>query len=335
MAVNRMGMLLWRSERIDAEGIARFAREAEGAGFDELWIPETWVREAGIQLALAAQATERIRLGSGIFNIYGRSPGLLAQTAAEIDVLSGGRFDLGLGVSGPAVIENWHAQPFDRPLRRSREVVAALRMALAGERVNLAGETVRMEGFRLRRKPVQERLPIYLAANGPDNTRLTGEIADGWIPHFVPFSRTEESIAPLAEGAARAGRALAEVDVAPFVFTAPDDNVGRARERVKPSIAFYIGAMGDYYHAQLTRYGYGEAADAIRAGWKRGGRAAAAREVPDDLVDDLALCGPLPRIAEGLDRLRGAGVTHPILRILEDVEEGETAGLLEGLGKLR
>ena len=328
------GVVLWRGERLDAEEITRFARRVEDAGLASLWVPETWVRDAGIQLALAAQATRTLRLGAGILNIYGRSPGFLAQTAAELDVLSGGRFILGIGVSGRAVIEGWHAQPFRRPLQRTRETLAALRQAFAGERVEAEGEFLRMRGFRLRRGPVQERVPIYLAANGPRNTRLAGELADGWIPFLIPFSRFREAMAPLAEGARAAGRAPGAVDAAPFIYFSPGEDLARARERVMPELGFYVGAMGVYYHAQLARWGYAGEADRIRAAWGEGGRAAAARAVPDALVDDLALCGPPSRLAEGLARLREAGITHPILRLPETMEEEEAAAALDLIGKL-
>lgn len=330
-----LGVLLWRSEKVDAGAIARFAQRAEAAGLDALWVPETWVRDAAIQLALAAEATGRIRLGSGIFNIYSRSPGLLAQTGAELDVLSGGRFDLGLGVSGPAVIEDWHSQPFERPLTRTRETFAVLRMAFAGTRVNLEGKSIRMKNFKLRRKPLQERLPLYLAANGPENTRLAGEIADGWLPHFIPLSRMRDSLVPLAEGAARAGRDLAEIDVAPYIFCGVDPDLARARDQVRPGLAFYIGAMGDYYHAQLTRWGFGAEADTIRDAWKEGGSSAASRAVPDHLVDELALCGPPERIAERLGLWRAAGVTQPILRIMDSVEEADAHAILDEFGKMK
>lgn len=300
---------------------------------DTLWVPETWVRDAGIQLAVAAMSTEKIRLASGIFNIFGRSPGQLAQTASELDVLSGGRFTLGIGVSGRAVVENWHSSLFDHPLRRTRETLAVLRSAFSGARVNFEGELIRMKGFRLRRRPVQERLPIYIAANGPMNSRLSGEVADGWIPFFIPFSRFREAMAPLAEGAAKAGRPVSEVEVAPFVMISPDDSLTRARARVKPVVAFYVGAMGDYYHAQLSRWGYGPEAQRIRDAWEQAGRSAAIQQVSDELVDDLALCGPVSRCLEGLSRLREAGVTHPILRFPDEMEEEAVGRALDALGR--
>lgn len=329
-----MGLVLWRHEQAESESIVRFAQRAEDAGLAALWIPETWVRDASVQLAVAALSTQKIRLASGIFNIFSRSPGQLAQTASELDMISGGRFTLGVGVSGRAVIENWHARPFDRPLLRTRETIAVLRSAFSGGRVDFAGETIRMKGFRLRRRPLQETLPIFLAANGPANTRLCGEVADGWIPFFLPFSRFKESLAILAEGASGAGRSLSEIEVAPFIMVSPNDDLGRARAAVKSVVAFYIGAMGDYYHAQISRWGYAEEADRIRAAWRKGGRAAAVRTVSDHLVDDLALCGPISRCMEGLSRLREEGVTHPILRFPDEMEEEEVSRALEALGRL-
>ncbi len=327
-------MVLWRHDRIGAGGLARFARAAESAGLGALWIPETWVRDASVQLTLAAEATERIRLAAGIFNIYSRSPGQLAQVASELDVLSGGRFTLGIGVSGRAVIENWHSREFGRPLQMTREVIAVLRMSLAGERVNFEGEVISMSGFRLRRPPVQKRVPIFLAANGPANTRLAGELADGWLPFFVPQSRFAEALAGLEEGARSAGRPASGVEAAPFVLFSPDEDTDRARNRVKPIVAYYVGAMGNYYHAQLSRWGWGADADRIREAWARGGSAAATREVGDPLVDDLALCGPPARCAKALERFFEAGATHPVLRLPDEMSEEEAIGALEILGEI-
>ncbi|MFP6870787.1 MAG: LLM class flavin-dependent oxidoreductase [Nitrospinota bacterium] len=329
--MSRTSIVLWRHDQIKTDELVRFARGAEDAGMDTLWIPETWVRDASVQLAISAYSTERIRIASGIFNIYSRSPGQLAQTASELDVLSGGRFTLGIGVSGRAVIENWHSQSFDRPLVRTREVISVLRQAFEGARVNFAGQMVKMEGFRLRQRPVQKKMPVYLAANGPANTRLAGEVADGWIPFLIPFSRFEEANAILEEGARRGQRPAPEIDTAPFVLYSPNEDTGRARDLLRPIIGFYVGAMGDYYHGQLTRWGYGDEADRIRGAWKDGGREAVARAVPDNLVDDLALCGPVDRCREGLERLRQAGVTHPILRLPDEMDEAE---VLQGIATI-
>ena len=328
------GVVLWHQESIDARDVPRFARWCEDSGIDSLWFPETWVRDAGVLIAMAAQAAGEIKLGSAVFNVYGRSPGLMAQTAAELDVLSGGRFRLGLGSSGRAVIENWHGVPFGSPLRRSREMVAALRGAFRGERVELDGEVYRMSGFKLRRGPIQERLPIYLGANGPNYTRLTGEVADGWIPFCVPFSRTRDALEFLEEGAAAAGRRASEIDVAPFVYAAPFDDLARARALVKPELGFYIGAMGDYYHAQLSRWGYGEDADRIRAAWRKGGRKAAGEAIPDALADELSICGPKSRCAEMLAALRETGVTRPLFRVPDEVEEEDVRRAIRILGAL-
>ncbi len=332
--MGRKGVVLWHQESMDAREVPEFARWCEDAGIDSLWFPETWVRDAGILIAMAAQSTQRLTLGSAVFNVYGRSPGLMAQTAAELDVLSGGRFRLGLGSSGRAVIENWHGVPFGSPLGRTREMVAALRQAFRGDRVALDGEVYRMRGFKLRRKPLQESLPIYLGANGPNYTRLTGEVADGWIPFCVPFSRTREAMRFLEEGAEAAGRKASEIDVAPFVYAAPFEDLARARSLVKPELGFYIGAMGDYYHAQLTRWGYGKEADDIRAAWRRGGRRAAGEALTDELVDELAVCGPPSRCREMLAALREAGITQPLFRVPDEVERDDVRRAVDILGAL-
>lgn len=329
--MSRTSIVLWRHDQINPCELVRFARAVEEVGLDTLWIPETWVRDASVQLAISAYSTERLRIASGIFNIYSRSPGQLAQTASELDLLSGGRFTLGLGVSGRAVIENWHAQVFSRPLVRTREVISVLRQAFEGVRVNFDGQMVKMKGFRLRQSPVQRKIPVYLAANGPANTRLAGEVADGWVPYLIPFSKFKEAKASLEEGAQRGQRPTSDIDTAPFVLYSPNEDIGRARDLLKPTIGFYVGVMGDYYHGQLTRWGYGGEADKIRDAWKDGSRLAAARAVPDHLVDDLALCGSVERCREGLARLREAGVAHPILRFPDEMDEGE---VLQGIASI-
>src|ERR687884_1812806 len=196
-------------------------KEAESAGYDSVWAAEAYGSDTATVLGWLAAQTERIRLGSAIFQMPARSPAMTAMTAAPLDHLSNGRMILGIGTSGPQVAEGWHGQPFARQLRRTREYVEILRMALARERVVYDGEVYELpipggpgKALKLMIGPVQERIPIYIAAIGPNNTRLTGEIADGWIPTFFSPEHVGESRQLLEEGAERAGRSLDGFEIA-------------------------------------------------------------------------------------------------------------------------
>src|ERR687886_2176176 len=215
---------------LSAEEQLALVREAEAAGYDSVWAAEAYGSDAATILGWLAGQTERIRLGAAVFQMPGRSPAMTAMTAATLDQLSGGRMILGLGSSGPQVAEGWHGQPFARQLTRTREYVAVVRMALARERVRFDGETLQLplpdgpgKALKLTIAPVQERIPIYLAAIGPRNTQLAGEIADGWIPIFFSPENVGDLRPLLEEGAARAGRSLDDgFDIAPTVNVSID-----------------------------------------------------------------------------------------------------------------
>src|SRR4030081_3492457 len=207
-----------------SEAQLTIVQEAERLGYDSVWAAEAYGSDTATVLGWLAGQTSKIRLGSGIFQMPARSPAMTAMTAATIDELSGGRMVLGIGSSGPQVAEGWHGQRFARQLQRTRDYVAVVRMALARERVQYAGETIELplpdgpgKALKLTIAPVQERIPIYLAAIGPKNTALAGEIADGWIPTLLSPEHLPELRSSLEEGAARAGRSLDGFDVAPTV----------------------------------------------------------------------------------------------------------------------
>jgi F420-dependent oxidoreductase-like protein len=246
-------------------------QEAERLGYDSVWAAEAYGSDTATVLAWLAAGTTKIKLGSAIFQMPARSPAMTAMTAATIDMLSDGRMLLGLGTSGPQVAEGWHGQRFGRQLKRTREYVAVLRMALARERVEYHGETIDLplpdgpgKPLKLMISPVQERIPIYLAAIGPKNTALAGEIADGWLPIFFSPEHVSEVRAPLEEGAARSGRSLESFDMAPTVNTYVSDDVAAARDRMRPFLALYIGGMGsreqNFYNQLVQRYGFEDTA---------------------------------------------------------------------------
>ena len=222
-------------------------REAEALGFDSVWTAEAYGSDAATVLAWLAAGTERIKLGSAIFQMPGRSPAMTAMTATTLDNISNGRMVLGIGSSGPQVAEGWHGQPFARQLQRTREYVAIVRKALARERLEFDGEIYTLplpdgpgKALKLMIAPVQERIPIYIAAIGPKNTQLTGEIADGWLPAFFSPEHVGEFRSLLEEGAAHAGGGKAiddSFDIAPNVNVSIDDDIERARDAMRPLLA--------------------------------------------------------------------------------------------------
>ena len=284
-------------------------------------------------LAWLAAQTERIKIGSAIFQMPGRSPAMTAMTAATLDNLSNGRMLLGIGTSGPQVAEGWHGERFAKQIQRTREYVEILRKALARERLEYEGETYSLplpdgpgKALKLMIAPVQERIPIYIAAIGPNNTRLTGEIADGWMPFFFSPEYVNEARELLEEGAARAGRVLdGSFDVAPNVSVCVDDDVDRARDAMRPLLALYVGGMGsrerNFYNALVRRYGFEEAADEVQDLYLEGKRNEAAAALPVELIDQISLCGPKERILERLSVYRDAGVgTMVVTPVAPDAE---------------
>jgi F420-dependent oxidoreductase-like protein len=294
-------------------------QEAEAAGFDSVWAAEAYGSDAATVLAWLAGQTERIRLGSAIFQMPARSPAMTAMTAATLDRLSNGRMLLGIGPSGPQVAEGWHGQRFARQLGRTREYVEILRKALARERLVYEGETYTLplpdgpgKALKLMIDTVQERIPIYVAAIGPKNTQLVGEIADGWLPMFFSPENVGESRKLLEEGAARAGRSLDDFDVAPTVQVAVDDDIERARDVMRPFVALYVGGMGsrerNFYNALVRRYGFEEAANEIQDLYLDGKKDEAAAAIPSELIDTVTLAGPRDHIRERLTVYGDAGV---------------------------
>jgi F420-dependent oxidoreductase-like protein len=295
------------------------AQAAERLGFDSVWTAEAYGSDAATVLAWIAGATSRVRLGAAVFQIPARSAAMTAMTAATIDGLSGGRMILGLGTSGPQVAEGWHGQRFGRQLQRTREYVDVVRMALRRERVVYHGETLELplpdgpgKALKLTIGPVQDRIPIYLAALGPNNTALAGEIADGWLPTFFSPEHIGHFRELLAQGAARAGRAVQEIEIAPTVSFHISEDIEAARDFMRPGLALYVGGMGsrrqNFYAALMEQYGFGGAAARVQELYLAGEKEAACRALPDELIDMVSLCGPASRVAERLDAYRDAGV---------------------------
>src|ERR1700736_6189833 len=304
---------------LSSEDQLNIVQEAERLGYDSVWTAEAYGSDAATVLGWLAGQTSRIRLGSGIFQMPARSAAMTAMTAATIDQLSDGRMILGIGSSGPQVAEGWHGQRFARQLQRTRDYVAVVRMALARERVEFHGSTLELplpegpgKALKLTISPVQEQIPIYLAAIGPKNTALAGEIADGWIPTLLSPEHFSELRSLLDEGASRSGRSLDGFDVAPTVNVFVTEDLARARDAMRPFIALYVGGMGsreqNFYNQLVSRYGFEAEAKKIQDLYLEGNRDGAMAAIPDDLIDSVSLCGPPEVVRERLAVYRDAGV---------------------------
>lgn len=294
-------------------------QESERLGYDSVWTAEAYGSDAATVLAWLAGQTSTIRLGSGIFQMPGRSPAMTAMTAATIDQLSGGRMILGIGSSGPQVAEGWHGQRFAKQLQRTREYVAVVRKALARERLEFHGDTLELplpdgpgKALKLTIAPVQDHIPVYLAAIGPKNTALAGEIADGWIPTLFSPEHVSELRPLLQEGADRSGRSLDGFDIAPTVNVFITDDLAGARDAMRPFIALYVGGMGsraqNFYNNLVCRYGFEAEAKVIQDLYLEGKREEAMAAIPDALIDTVSLCGPKDVVRERLAVYRDAGV---------------------------
>jgi len=299
-------------------------REVERLGYDSVWSAESYGSDAVTPVAWIAALTSRIHVGTGIMQMAGRTPAATAMTAMTLDSLSSGRFRLGLGVSGPQVVEGWHGQPFGRPLARTREYVAIVRAIIRREaplehrgdyyQIPYAGADATGLG-----KPLKSilhgrpALPIYLAAVGPRNVALAAEIADGWIPTFFSVRRMKVFREWLDAGFRARGTAPAFFDVMPMVPVVVGDEVAACRAGVKARLALYVGGMGargrNFYNDIACRYGYEDAAKRIQDLYLAGRKADAEAAVPDALVDEVALCGPRERIRDLLGEWRTSGVT--------------------------
>lgn len=298
--------------------------EAERLGYHSAWTAEAYGSDAVTPAAWVAARTTRLHVGTGIMQIAARTPAATAMTAMTLDALSGGRFCLGLGVSGPQVVEGWHGQPFGRPLARTREYVEIVRSILRRERplehkgayyqIPYAGPDATGLGKPLRSiLHGRPDLPIYLAAVGPKNVALAAEIADGWIPVFFSPRRMSLFRGWLQEGFAAAGRTGSGFDIAPLTAVVVGDDVAACRDAVRPRLALYVGGMGargrNFYNDVARRYGYEDAARTIQDLYLAGRKAEAAAAVPDALVDEVSLCGPPARLRDRLAEWKEAGVT--------------------------
>lgn len=302
----------------DWDALVDYTMAADRMGVDQAWSAEAWGMDAIVPLAFLAAKTENIRLGTGIMQISSRVPSMIAMTAQSLDTVSKGRFILGLGVSGPQVVEGLHGAAFAKPLSRLRECVEILRIALAGEKIQYEGEHYLLprpggEGKPIRlSQPPRPELPIYLATLGPKSLQMTGELADGWLgTSFVP-EHADVFFDDLRAGAKKAGRTLADIDIQTGGYFEVGDDVERLINERKPGMAFTLGAMGsaktNFYNDAYCRAGYEDTAKEVQRLWIAGKRDEAIRRVPDELILKTSLIGTEQMVRERLKAFRDVGV---------------------------
>lgn len=329
----RLGLMLgYAGRRVELP--MALIQVAESLGVYAVWTAEAYGSDAVTPLAWVGAQTQRLKLGTAIMQMSGRTPANTAMTAMTLNQLSGGRFLLGLGLSGPQVVEGWHGQSYARPLTRTREYVEIVRAILRREdrlvydgaafQIPYQGPDATGLGKPLKSTlEAQPDIPIYLAAIGPQNVRLAAEIADGWLPIFFSPQRYAEAFQPsVDEGLARAGKSLAQFDIAPTVNVVVNDNLDIAYNMLRPFLALYVGGMGakgrNFYHDLATRYGYGEAADKIQELYLSGRQPEAMMAVPPELIDEVALVGPKERIKERLALWQAAPVTTLNITVFDE-----------------
>ena len=316
----RLGINLGYWGAGDDAGNLVVAKEADRLGYSVAWAAEAYGSDVVTVLTWVAAQTQNIDVGSAILQIPARTPAMTAMTAATLDTLSGGRFRLGLGVSGPQVSEGWHGVRFGAPLARTREYVDVVRMALRRDPVAYDGKYYTLplpdgpgKALKLIVHPVREYIPIYLAAIGPKNLELLGEIADGWLGIFFSPEYAGEQLAHIRAGAERVGRSLADIDVVPSMPLAIGDDLEALAAPLKGYAALYIGGMGsreqNFYNALARRMGYEAEAQKIQDLYLGGDKLAAMNEVPFDFVDKTSLLGPMERIADRMQAYAESGVT--------------------------
>jgi F420-dependent oxidoreductase-like protein len=312
-----------------------FVQAADRLGYDTVWIAEAYGWDAFTVLTEIACNTQRIKLGTGIVNVFSRSPALIAQSAASLDNISGGRFVLGLGTSGHQVVEGWHGVQFERGVRRLRETMEIVRTILRRDRLSYEGEIFHMDmGLKLITHPVRDEIPIYLATLTPAGIALAGETADGWIPVFFSPRHWESVLRPeLARGAEKAGRALDDVSVCVYQTVIVTDDVEAGRAAMRPHLALYIGGMGsrekNYYNELFCRYGFEAEARRVQDLYLDRRREEARAAITPEMIDLVTIIGPLDECRARLAELGRAGVNEVAITL--QVPSNEPSLVLEAL----
>ncbi|MDY6819891.1 MAG: TIGR04024 family LLM class F420-dependent oxidoreductase [Halobacteriales archaeon] len=283
------------------DALVALGERAESLGYHRAWLPETWGRDAVTTLTRLAGRTDRIGIGTSIVPVYSRSAAILGQSAATLQEASDGRFRLGLGPSGPAVIENWHGVDFERPLKYTREYVEVIKRILSGEVVDYDGDILDLAGFRLRFEPPDPLPPVDAAGMGPKAVELAGRFADGWHALFLTPDGLRDRIGDLRRGMELGDRPDDAVKTTAVVNCCALADGERARSLLRSHLAFYIGGMGTFYRDALARQGYEETAHTVHDTWQAGDREEATAAIDDDLLDQLGVAGTPEYVAEQFD----------------------------------
>jgi F420-dependent oxidoreductase-like protein len=300
--------------KLDFQSLIDRAKIADEAGIHSIWVAEAWGRDAFTLLTILAEHTKRIQLATSIVNIYSRTPAALAQHFATLDELSGGRMIIGLGTSGPQVIEHFHGVKFNPPLTRMKECVEIINMLVAGTPLNYQGKLFRLSrGFTLRFEPIRKHIPIWIASLNPRSVEFTAQQADGWLPVMIPLSGLKKAIGDFRALAKTAGREPTAVEVKSPGHVTVTGNPERARAGHAGTVAFYAARMGTFYSEQLTRYGFGADVAKVKEAWNTGGAKAGTAAVSEKLLSELGYIGTVEGAIERLKAQDEAGVNlHPV-----------------------
>ena len=330
---SRTGLVaFWK--QYDRNTYLKAAILADKLGYDSFWLPEVWGYEVFSLLTEMALKTKRIKLGTGIINVFSRSPALIAMQAATLDEISGGRFILGIGTSGQRVIEGFHGRDFQKPLTQTRDVIRVVKTLLAGEKLSDAGAKLRdYRPFTLEMKPTRRDIPIYVAAIKQKSVTSIGELADGWMPIFWPYDRLHEGRAWVEEGAKKAGRDPSAIATAPMTTVIPLPGkaaAGKAREL----ISFYVGGMGEYYKQLLSGFGWAEECERIDRLYRdKATRKQAADAVTDDMIEALTISGDPLHCRRELKRRREFGLEQPLINLPPGLPWPAIAAFITALAK--
>ena len=319
-----LGVGYWGAGMTPDDQLA-LVKEADRLDYHSVWVAEAYGSDAVTVLTWFAAHTKKIGLASGILQMTARAPAMTAMTAATLDALSGGRMILGLGLSGPQVVEGWYGLPYTKPLQRTREYIEIVREILKREGpLTYDGEVYQLpvpdsqgKALKLIIHPLRNEIPIYLAAIGPKNVELTGEIADGWLPAFFSPDHMDLFMPSLESGAERGGRKMDEIEIAPNALVSIGDDLSVCYDNARPLYGLYLGGMGsrkaNFYGALATRYGFENAYKEVQDLYLSGDKFGAYQAVPEELIDATALIGPPERIADRAKRYEAAGVTTLIV----------------------
>jgi len=307
------GVLLSPPKPESLEELLSLGVRAEELGYEYAWVPEGWGRDAVTTLGILSERTDRIALGTNILPVFSRTPALVGQTAATLQEATDGRFRLGIGPSGPNVIEGWHGVPFDRPLKRIRETIEIVRLVVSGESVDYDGEVFDLSGMTLYSEAPAAGLDIDIASLGPKAVELTGRFADGWHPWLFTPEGLRDRYDQIRHGAELGDRDPSDVRVSMQLSCCTGDDPELARSKARKHVAFYIGAMGTYYRDSIAEQGYEDLAHEVHDAWQRGDRDAALDRLDDDLIDRMVAAGTPEDVHDGVEQFASLDVIDSVL----------------------